>query len=71
VRVTLTNNEDVKAGDAVCINALLSFEGVRLGDIGEGDWLFPIIVTGPKADKDYLLAYVKVTIKWVSGAPVT
>jgi hypothetical protein len=75
VRVTLTNNENVKAGDEVCINALLSFGGASaaesliVGDIGDGDWLFPIVVTDTKANKECLLAYVKVTISWVSKAP--
>jgi hypothetical protein len=73
VKVALGDAAQAKEGSNIYVNALLSFEkkpGERLNvsDVGEGDWLFPIVVTDDK-NNNYLLAYVKVIITWESKEP--
>jgi hypothetical protein len=66
--VTLSNLTDLKTGDHVYVNAYLSFdrevagniERIPVGEIDEGDWLFPVIVTDGL--KDYLLAQIHIKI---------
>jgi hypothetical protein len=81
--VSLFNTAKVMSGDRVYINAFLSFnriiydaavaeapptvQRIPAGEIYDGDWLFPIIVTD--GTNDYLLAQVHVQIKAETPKP--
>ena len=62
---SLFNTSNVETGDHVYISVFLSFnetssERIAAGEINEGSWHFPIIVTA--SGRDYLLAQVHVEI---------
>jgi membrane protein DedA with SNARE-associated domain len=68
VKVGIGNAKGVVADQDIYINALLSLcdeSGERLGvvDLYEGDWILPVVVSDDNGS-EYLLAYIKVAIKW-------
>ena len=67
VKVSIGNTDNVTKGTPVYVNAQVFFDRehpdqLSLADIKAGDWLFPIQVKDNKTDKEYLFAYIKVSI---------